>query len=211
MKTMVANGVRGALTLLAFTSVFTALMAGTYALTKDIVDKNQADAERALIAQVLPAGSYDNNLLADKTMVPKAEAAELGNADASPIYLAKKAGKTVGAVVEATAPDGYAGKIKLLIGVAPDGQVLGVRVVDHKETPGLGDYIDSKISNWIDQFNGKGLGNPPLERWKVRKDGGDFDSHAGATISPRAVVKALGKTLVYVTAHKAQLFGGAAS
>ncbi|MDR3427310.1 MULTISPECIES: electron transport complex subunit RsxG [Silvimonas] len=211
MKTMVANGVRGALTLLAFTSVFTALMAGTYALTKDIVDKNQADAERALIAQVLPAGSYDNNLLADKTMVPKAEAAELGNADASPIYLAKKAGKTVGAVVEATAPDGYAGKIKLLIGVAPDGQVLGVRVVDHKETPGLGDYIDSKISNWIDQFNGKGLGNPPLERWKVKKDGGDFDSHAGATISPRAVVKALGKTLVYVTAHKAQLFGGAAS
>jgi electron transport complex protein RnfG len=209
MKTMVANGVRGALTLLAFTFVFTALMAGTYALTKDIVAKNQEDTERALIAQVLPAGSYDNNLLADKKEVPKADAKELGNDDASAIYLAKKSGKTVGAVVEATAPDGYAGKIKLLVGVAPNGQVLGVRVVDHKETPGLGDYIDAAISNWIDQFKGKSLGNPALERWKVKKDGGDFDSHAGATISPRAVVKALGKTLVYVDAHKAGLFGDA--
>ena len=84
-----------------------------------------------------------------------------------------------------------------------------MRVVDHKETPGLGDYIDAAISNWIDQFKGKSLGNPALERWKVKKDGGDFDSHAGATISPRAVVKALGKTLVYVDAHKAGLFGDA--
>ncbi|MBB5193701.1 electron transport complex protein RnfG [Silvimonas terrae] len=209
MKTMIANGVRGALTLLAFTVVFTALMAGTFAMTKDIVAKNQADAERALIAQVLPAGSYDNNLLADKQVVPKADAKALGNDDASAIYMAKKAGKTVGAVVEATAPDGYAGKIKLLVGIAPNGQILGVRVVDHKETPGLGDYIDAAISNWIDQFKGKGLGNPALERWKVKKDGGDFDSHAGATISPRAVVKALGKTLVYVDAHKSSLFGDA--
>ena len=209
MKSMLANGVRGALTLLVFTTVFTALMAGTYAGTKASVDKNTADAERALIAQVLPAGSYDNNLLADKFVVNAADARQLGNDDASNIYLARHAGKLTGAVVEVTAPDGYAGKIKLLVGVAPDGQVLGVRVVAHRETPGLGDYIDAAKSGWSDQFKGKSLDNPKLESWKVRKDGGAFDSTAGATISPRAVVKAVSKALVYVAAHKAQVFGDA--
>ncbi|KPC53415.1 electron transport complex subunit RsxG [Amantichitinum ursilacus] len=210
MKSMVANGVRGALTLLVFTTLFTALMAGTYAATKSIVDKNTADAERALIAQVLPAGSYDNNLLADKLTLSLADARTLGNDEPSSIYLAKHAGKETGAVVETTAPDGYAGRIKLLVGIAPDGRVLGVRVVQHKETPGLGDYIDAAKSNWSEQFTGKSLGNPKLDGWKVKKDGGAFDSNAGATISPRAVVKAVSKVLVYVSAHKAQVFGEAA-
>ena len=209
MKSMVANGFRGAITLLVFTSVFTALMAGTYAATKANVDKNTADAERALIAQVLPAGSYDNNLLADKVVVPAAEAKALGNDDASNIYIARQGKTLTGAVVETTAPDGYAGKIKLLVGVTPSGQVLGVRVVDHHETPGLGDYIDAAKSAWSDQFKGKSLDNPKLEGWKVHKDGGVFDSTAGATISPRAVVKAVSKALVYVSAHKAQVFGEA--
>ncbi|GHD65359.1 electron transport complex subunit RsxG [Jeongeupia chitinilytica] len=205
MKRMVKSGVRGAATLAVFALVFTALMAGTYALTRDTVKKNELDAKVALLAQVLPAGSYDNALLDDAVVVPKAEATQLGNEAESRIYLAKKAGKPVGAVVEATAPDGYAGKIRLLIGVDTAGTVLGVRVVSHKETPGLGDYIDIAKSDWIDQFRGKRIGSDA--QWKVRKDGGEFDSRAGATISPRAVVKAIHATLVYVDAHRLQLFG----
>ncbi|AOY00403.1 electron transport complex subunit RsxG [Jeongeupia sp. USM3] len=207
MKRMVKSGVRGAATLALFALVFTALMAGTYALTRDTVRKNELDAKVALLAQVLPAGSYDNALLDDAVVVPKADAARLGNDTESRIYLAKKAGKTVGAVVEATAPDGYAGRIRLLIGVDAAGRVLGVRVVSHKETPGLGDYIDAAKSDWITQFRYKSTSNPGNALWKVKKDGGAFDSRAGATISPRAVVTAIHATLVYVDAHRNQLFG----
>ncbi|BCL76247.1 electron transport complex subunit G [Jeongeupia sp. HS-3] len=207
MKRMMKSGVRGAATLALFALVFTALMAGTYALTRDTVKKNELDAKVALLAQVLPAGSYDNALLDDAIIVPKTEAAQLGNDGESRIYIARKAGQTVGAVTEATAPDGYAGKIRLLIGVDTNGTVLGVRVVAHKETPGLGDYIDAAKSDWIAQFSGKSIANPGDTLWKVKKDGGAFDTHAGATISPRAVVKAIHNTLAYVAAHRARLFG----
>ncbi|WP_432724081.1 electron transport complex subunit RsxG [Jeongeupia wiesaeckerbachi] len=206
MKRMMKSGVRGAATLALFALVFTALMAGTYALTRDTVKQNELAAKVALLAQVLPAGSYDNALADDAIVVPKLDAAQLGNDADSHIYLAKKAGRTVAAVIEATAPDGYAGKIRLLIGIDTNGTVLGVRVVSHKETPGLGDYIDAAKSDWIAQFGGKSIANPGDARWKVKKDGGQFDSRAGATISPRAVVKAIHATLVYVAAHRAALF-----
>lgn len=207
MKTMVQNGVRGALTLLVFALIFTALMAGTYALTKNIVAANERAAKVALIAQVLPAGSFDNELLKD-AMPQNAAALKQLNAEAgSQIFRAQKNGKTNAVVVETIAPDGYSGKIKLLVGVGTDGQVLGVRVVAHKETPGLGDYIDAAKSAWIKQFDGKSLSTLQADQWKVKKDGGQFDYIAGATISPRAVVKAVKNTLDYVAAHHATLFG----
>jgi len=207
MKTMVQNGVRGALTLLVFAVIFTALMAGTYALTKDIVAENERKAKVALIAQVLPAGSFDNDILKDAISQDATALKQLNAEAGSQIFRAQKDGKTNAVVVETIAPDGYSGKIKLLVGVAADGRVLGVRVVAHKETPGLGDYIDAAKSAWIAQFEGKSLSVPRADEWKVKKDGGQFDYIAGATISPRAVVKAVKNTLDYVAAQHATLFG----
>jgi len=206
MKVMFTNGVRDAGILAAFTVAFTALMAGAYLLTRDTVLRNEAEARASQIRAVLPAGSFDNDLLADSRALPKADSVKLGASDGAHVYLARKGGQTVAAVLEAVAPDGYAGQIKLLVAVAQDGRALGVRVVTHKETPGLGDYIDAAKSDWIHQFDGKSLSAPPLERWKVKKDGGAFDSTAGATISPRAVVRAVKSTLEYVAANRANLF-----
>lgn len=206
MKAMFSNGARDAGILLVFTVAFTALMAGAYLLTRDTVQRNEAEARASQIRAVLPAGSFDNDLLADSRALPKADAVKLGAADSSHVYLAKKGGQTVAAVLEAVAPDGYAGQIKLLVAVARDGQALGVRVVAHKETPGLGDYIEAAKSDWIHQFDGKSLSAPPAERWKVKKDGGAFDSTAGATISPRAVVRAVKTTLEYVNENRQRIF-----
>lgn len=207
MKAMISNGVRSASILAAFALGFTVLMAGAYWLTRDTVLRNEAESRARLIADALPAGSFDNDLLADSRALPKADAKRLGAGDTAHIYLAKKDGKTVAAVIEAVAPDGYAGEIKLLVAVALDGRALGVRVVTHKETPGLGDYIDAAKSDWIHGFDGKSLTAPATERWKVKKDGGAFDSTAGATISPRAVVRAVKNTLEYVNENRQPLFG----
>ena len=206
MKTRLQNGLRGALTLLAFAVVFTAIMAGTYALTQDRVATNERDAKNALIAQVLPAGSFDNELLKDAIPQDAAALKQLNTEAGAQIYRGQQAGKTTAVVIETIAPDGYAGKIKLLVGIAADGRVLGVRVVAHKETPGLGDYIDIAKSDWITQFDGKSLSTPLSNQWKVKKDGGAFDATVGATISPRAVVKAVKNTLDYVAQNHATLF-----
>jgi electron transport complex protein RnfG len=199
MKEMLNNGLRSALIMLAFSLGFTALMAGTYQMTRNIVLKNEEAAKTALIAQVLPVGSFDNDLNRDAHAQPDKD-------DGSQFYLARKAGQITAAVFEATAPDGYAGKIALLVGVDADGKVLGVRVVTHKETPGLGDYIDIAKSAWIKGFDGKSMTAPTPERWRVKKDGGDFDYTAGATISPRAVVKAVKLTLEYAAAHRQEIW-----
>jgi electron transport complex protein RnfG len=108
-------------------------------------------------------------------------------------------------VLEAAAADGYSGEIKLLVGILADGRLGGVRVIAHKETPGLGDYIDIARSEWIRQFDGKALDDPPADGWKVRKDGGRFDYMAGATITPRAIVRAVRRVLEYHADHRAAL------
>ncbi|MBE9610049.1 electron transport complex subunit RsxG [Chitinilyticum piscinae] len=207
MKTMLKNSTRGALTLLVFAVVFTALMAGTYALTRSIVQKNELDAKTALLAQVLPKGSYDNDLLAAAKTLAPVDCQRLNVEAGCQLYLAKKGGQAVAAVIETVAPDGYSGKIRLLVGVNRDGVVQGVRVIAHKETPGLGDYIDAAKSAWSEQFSGKSLSNPTENAWKVKKDGGAFDYTAGATISPRAVVKAVHNVLGFVNGQRANLFG----
>ncbi|GAA5786044.1 electron transport complex subunit RsxG [Chitiniphilus shinanonensis] len=199
MRRAAANGVRGALTLLAFALVFTALMSLTWWMTRDIVARNEQASRVALLAQVLPA--FDNDLLADAIELPPAQAAALGGGR---VYPARQRGRVVAFAVETSAPDGYSGEIKLLVGVARDGRVHGVRVIAHKETPGLGDYIDAAKSAWSTQFAGKSLDNPPPGAWAVKKDGGAFEYMAGATVSPRAVVKAVKRALEQVRAHQAQ-------
>ena len=112
----------------------------------------------------------------------------------------------VAVVLALIAPDGYGGPIKLLVGINADGSLAGVRVVNHHETPGLGDAIDTRRSNWILGFTGRSLGDPSPAQWAVRKDGGVFDQFTGATITPRAVVKAVKRALVYFEAHRDTLF-----
>lgn len=189
--------------LLGFSIVGAGLLAGTFSLTRPSIEKSERDAKQALIAQVLPTGSYDNDLV--KATRPLPADPLLGLKKPGEFYSATLGGRPAAVVLESIAPDGYAGEIKLLVGILPDGRLSGVRVTAYQETPGLGDYIDAAKSKWIHIFDGKSLDDPKPDEWKVKKDGGKFDYMAGATISPRAVVKAVKHALEYYGQHKAEL------
>ncbi|MBW8306610.1 MAG: electron transport complex subunit RsxG [Thiobacillus sp.] len=195
------NALRTGIILFVFALVGTAMLAFTHDRTEPTITRGQLAAKRALLSQVLPATLYDNDLLASQQSVPADDL--LGTHQPSALWLARRGGEFSGVVLEAVAPDGYSGDIALLIGIDADGNVTGVRVTAHRETPGLGDYIDRAKSAWIDQFAGKSLTNPAPKQWKVAKDGGTFDARAGATITPRAVVKAVKGALDYFARHRA--------
>ncbi len=201
LQAALRNALRTGVILLVFAVVGTAMLAFTHGRTEPTITRGQLAAKRALLGQVLPATLYDNDLLASQQSAPPDEL--LGTRQPSALWLARRGGAFSGVVLEAVAPDGYSGDIALLIGIDADGTVTGVRVTAHRETPGLGDYIDRAKSVWIDQFAGKSLTNPPPKHWKVAKDGGAFDARAGATITPRAVVKAVGRALDYFARHRA--------
>ncbi|OGS92678.1 MAG: electron transporter RnfG [Gallionellales bacterium GWA2_59_43] len=172
-----------------------ALAFASRATEADIKAAEAADLKQSL-SQVLP-GEYENDLLKDTVTLPGKEGEVL-------VYRARRAGK-VEAVVYRVTGHGYAGKIVCVMGVSSAGKVLGVRVLSHKETPGLGDKIEPAKADWIHSFEGKYLGDPPLEKWAVKKDGGIFDQFAGATITPRGVVNAVKGGLEFFDASKAQL------
>ena len=177
-----------------------ALALGNHATREDILKAEERDLQASL-GQVLPEGYADNDLLKD-TMKIVAE-------DGKPVtvYRARKAGAVTGAVFQ-VASRGYAGDIAVLIGVDRQGRMLGARVVKHIETPGLGDKIEIAKAKWIRDFEGKALGDPPPEKWAVKKDGGVFDQFAGATITPRAVVKAVKGGLEFFAAHRDEILKG---
>lgn len=205
---------RTALILLIFVVSFTALLAGAYQWTRPAIIASANEEKTKLISEVLPRNRYDNEPLTDTLTLPAT--AELGLADASIVYRARKSNQPAALVLESIAPDGYSGKIRLLIAINADGTVSGVRVIAHKETPGLGDYIEprkdkKRAKPWITQFEGRSLTEPPPRGWKVKKDGGEFDANAGATVTPRAIVKAVRKTLDYVATHREQLYAPAGS
>lgn len=206
MKIMLRSMGMAALILAGFSVAGAGLVAVTYFGTKDIIAEAQRAALEASLNQLVPADRYDNRLVEDAIEVVAPE--WLGTDQPVTVYRARKNGQPVALFATPYAPDGYSGPIQLLIGVYADGTLAGVRVLAHKETPGLGDAIDEKRSPWILAFTGKSLGNPPLERWKVKKDGGIFDQFTGATITPRAVVKATGRFLEYVQGHRDLLFAG---
>ena len=203
MKTILLASARSAAVMVAFAVVFTGMMAVVHAVTEARVRANEEQARRELIAQVLPVGSYDNDLLQSAQPL---HAPELGGGERH-AYRATRAGRTTGLVLEVTAPDGYSGAIDLLVGVLADGSISGVRVVQHKETPGLGDYIDIAKSEWIRIFDGKSLRQPDADGWQVKKDGGVFTHMAGATVTPRALVKAVHRALAHVDTHASELWG----
>lgn len=181
---------------------------GSVALLQQSTATRIAAAEREAqvraLAEILPAGSYDNHLLDNRIEL---NAPELGHRSPQSAYLALKGEQPSALILPVTAPDGYSGAIHLLVGIFADGRLAGVRVLGHRETPGLGDKIELAKSDWIRSFEGKSLNNPGEDGWAVKKDRGDFDQFAGATITPRAVVKAVHGALRYFDKHRAQLLG----
>lgn len=200
---------RTAAIMLAFTAVFTALMAGVYIVTAPLVAASAQKEKLALIGEVLPAALFDNMLLDDWIEVSSLK--ELGSSETVRLYRARKNGEPAALVIEAAAPDGYSGRIGLLLAVKASGELLAVRVTEHRETPGLGDYIDpkkdkNKAQPWITQFSNLSLDKVPREKWRVKKDGGRFDQRAGATISARAVTNATGRALAWALKNRDKLF-----
>ena len=191
--------------LLLFAVIGTAMVAATYEGTRDRIAANERETPLRKLNQLIPPGSYDNELLDDSIELPAGELADRPLR----VYRARLQGQPVAVVMNTIAPDGYSGSIHLLVGINHDGTVAGVRVVAHRETPGLGDGIDEERSDWIYGFNGRSLDDPTSARWAVRKDGGVFDQFTGATISPRAVVKAVHAALLYYRAHRDALFAPA--
>lgn len=174
-------------------------------LTDGKISRNEHEALLHSLQTVLAGTVYDND--------PTADTIQLHDTGLGPeavtIFRARNHDKPVAAVITAIAPDGYNGNIKLLIAVHTDGTLAGVRVVSHKETPGLGDDIEAERSNWILTFAGKSLAQPEPKLWAVKRDGGSFDQFTGATITPRAVVKAVKNALHYFAANQSVIFSDA--
>lgn len=171
--------------------------------TRDVIQLRLAEDLKANLQEVVPADLYDNDLLSDQITLPSADA-KLG-ATETVVYLAKKSGAVNAVCFQFIAPDGYSGPISLVMGVSKNGEILGVRVITHTETPGLGDKIEISKSKWVLGFNGKSLNNLSVTQWAVKKDGGVFDQFAGATITPRKVVQAIKRGLDFFQAHRMEL------
>ena len=190
--------------LLGFFAVLgTALVAYTYEATEERIAENERRALLDKLYQLIPADQIDNDMLTDTLTVSNLDF--LG-AKQTKVYIGRKNNQPVAAVFASIAPDGYNGSIRLLVAVKLDGSLGGVKVVSHRETPGLGDKIEEEKSNWISGFAGKSLLAPEESRWKVKRDGGDFDQFTGATITPRAIVRAVKNTLLYYRDNQEMLF-----
>ena len=190
--------------LLMFAVIGTTLVAFMYDSTRDQIAANERATLLRKLHRLIAPEQHDNVLLEDVLAVR--DVTLLGTDEPVTVYRARKDGKPVSLVIETIAPDGYSGTIRLLVGINIDGSLSGVRVVGHRETPGLGDAIDETRSDWIHVFDGKSLDNPEAAGWAVRKDGGSFDQLTGATITPRAVVKAVRNALLYYRQHQETLF-----
>jgi electron transport complex protein RnfG len=192
----------GILTMFAIVSAI--LVGITFLQTQDAIEYNEKLTLLKQLNTIVPTGSYDNDLLSD-TVTIKADR-QLGTTDDTLAYRARKDGKDVAVVFSSIAPDGYNGPIHILVGVKQDARIAGVRVVKHRETPGLGDAVSMTHSDWLLGFDGRSLTDPASEQWKVKRDGGIFDQFTGATITPRAVVKAVHEALLYYSKNKEKLF-----
>jgi electron transport complex protein RnfG len=204
MKNARENMMRAAILLSLFAFIGTAVLSFTHETTKDRIAQNERDALLRSLHNIIKPDMLDNDIFNDTIKISDPEL--LGSEQAIDVYIARKDGKPVAAVFGSIAPNGYNGKIKLLVGVDLDANLTGVRVISHMETPGLGDAIEEQRSDWILGFTDKSLLNPAENQWKVKKDGGYFDQFTGATITPRAIVKAVYNTLLYFRTHKQTLF-----
>jgi electron transport complex protein RnfG len=188
----------------AFAAAGVALVAITHALTDTRIADNQRQAMLNKLEAIVPEGRLTNDPLADRIEV---HAPELLGGESTEIYRVRDQGEPVALILQPIVPDGYAGPIRLLVSVLTDGTLGGVRVLEHHETPGLGDKIDEKKTSWIiEQFDRKSLIDPPESQWLVKRDGGVFDQFTGATITPRSIVKVVRDTLKFVAREGSQLY-----
>ncbi|CAM3043218.1 electron transport complex subunit RsxG [Vibrio rarus] len=198
LKTIQKNG----LVLAIFACITTGVVAITHILTADTIKAQQIRQLQGQLNQVIPTQLHDNELYAQCVNL---QDDALGTKDYMPAYIATINGQPTAVAIEAIAPDGYNGNIRLLVGVDLQGKVLGARVLEQHETPGLGDRIDLRVSDWILSFTNKIISADNHDSWHVRKDGGQFDQFTGATITPRAVVKAVYNTGLYFSQHQQQI------
>lgn len=192
----------------AFAIFTTAVIAATWLGSQDRIAENRRQAEQRALLAIVPRDQHDNEMLDDTLSVDNSTL--LGLRAEAKIYRARRDGEVVAVILPAVARDGYTGDIELIVGVRSNGEVAGVRVLSHRETPGLGDKVDYKKSQWVDGFIGRSLGNPPASRWTVKKEGGVFDQFTGATITPRAVTAAVKRALQYFEAERKALLNAEA-
>lgn len=195
------------LLLFLFAAIGTGLVAFTFDNTHERIAHNEREALLRNLHVLVPPERHDNDIFTDIIEVTDPDL--LGTPRPVTVYRARKDGRPVAAILAPVAPDGYSGEIRLLVAVEADGRLAGVRVAGHRETPGLGDFIEAARSDWILGFGGRSLGDPDEKGWAVKKDGGVFDQFTGATITPRAVVKAVKKALIYFDRHRQTVFAGA--
>ncbi len=203
-NTQTKNILITAFLLMLFATLGAVLVGITFIQTEDDIKHNEEVTLLKKLNNIIPADLYDNDLLLD-TITIKPDSI-LGTNEPTMAYRARKNNKNVAVVFSSVAPNGYNGSIYLLVGVYANGNLAGVRVVKHRETPGLGDAVEISRSNWILDFNDKSLSNPDAKGWKVKRDGGEFDQFTGATITPRAVVKAVHNALLYFEKNQGMLF-----
>lgn len=195
---------QGAVVLATLAAICTVLVALTHRYTAPLIHANdQAFLERSL-KPVLGGIEYENELT--RSILTLAVPHDLPGSEAAVIYRIYADGVPAAALFVVSARDGFSGPIKLLIGVKIDGTVTAVRILQHKETPGLGDKIESSKSDWLQQFVSVSLTSPIEASWKVKRDGGEFDQLTGASVTPRAVITAVKETLIYFAANRDYVF-----
>ena len=193
LKTLLTLGLIGLLA--------AALLSSVHLATRDRIASEQQRQALATLNQLVPESGYDNELIEDRF-----SAWISGLSSPSTIYRARMESEPVALLADVTTPDGYSGDIRLLVGIEPDGEVIGVRILEHRETPGLGDKIELKRTDWLRQFTGKSLGAPPAEAWAADRRGGAFDTLSSATITSAAVIEAVRNVLAWYSANRDNAF-----
>ena len=187
-----------------FAVISTAIVALAFFTTEERIAENERQALLNSLHELVPEDRHDNDIYLDTLLIDE-KTLNYRNKPVT-VYRARKNDQPIAAIFNVVAPDGYTGAIKMLVAINADNTVAGVRVISHKETPGLGDAIEIEKSDWVTNFDGRSLSNPEEKQWRVKKDGGEFDQLTGATITPRAIVKMVSKTLKYFTENHSKVF-----
>lgn len=201
---IIRNMIISAVVLALFAIAGTFFVSYTFNSTIERINENKRLALLRAFHVLIPSTEHDNDIFNDIIQVKNKEL--LGSNKEVNIYRARKDNKNIAVIINSIAPDGYSGAIELLIAIYADGTLAGVRVVHHKETPGLGDAIEETRTDWITKFKGRSLSNPEKKGWAVKRDGGKFDQFTGATITPRSIVKAVYKTLIFYKQNSESLY-----
>jgi electron transport complex protein RnfG len=200
--------IKSGITLGVIAAICTALVALTYQVTHERIAANEQAWLEQSLQPALSGLFFDSGVSESRVTIPAPH--ELPGSEDAVIYRVYSGDSPVAALFVISARDGYAGAIRLLVGIDINGAITGVHVLAHRETPGLGDRIESTKSDWVKQFDGRSLGDPVADGWKIKRDGGEFDQLTGASVTPRAIIKAITETLVYFEANRVAVFAAAA-